>query len=53
MNQKLAFQERDDAICNIAAQMHEKRENLFDHEYVSIKYWRRLTSNWKCMIKVR
>lgn len=34
MNQKLAFQEHDDTICNIAAQMHENRENnLFDHEY--------------------
>lgn len=41
MGQKLAFQERDDAICNIATQMCEKRENnLFDYEYVSMKHWR-------------
>lgn len=53
IDQKLTSQEGDDAVHNIAEQMHENRENnLFGDEHVSLKYWRYPGGNWKCTFGV-
>lgn len=54
MDEKLPFQENNDAVCNTAAQMHENRENnLFDYEHVSLKYQSYPANNWKYPFGIR